>query len=166
VTRDWLLLQNPWNVDDIGPWLNDVDPRELLTLSPKLDGFDSWLGRIWKPLWHQMADEPSMVPSLPGQRNTKAQDIILRCAPESLVWVGDICTVLLSSAIFICSVMALNFTKTMQLRLIIIFIFTVIFSSVLMFVAHCRRFEVFAGTAGFCAVLIVFIQGVSPGECV
>jgi hypothetical protein len=30
----------------------------------------------------------------------------------------------------------------------------------LMFVAHCRRFEVFAGTAAFCAVLIVFIQGV------
>lgn len=166
VTKDWLLLQHPWNIDDMRPWLNEVDPKELLTLSPKLDGFDSWLGRILKPLWHQMVDEQSMVPPLPGQANTKAQDMILRCAPESLILVGDICTVLLSSAIFVCSVIALNFTKATHLRLIIIFVFTVIFSSVLMFVAHCRRFEVFAGTAGFCAVLIVFIQGVSPGECV
>jgi hypothetical protein len=39
VTTDWLLLQRPWNLDDMGPWLN-VESKELLTLSPKLDGFD------------------------------------------------------------------------------------------------------------------------------
>ncbi|KEF60223.1 uncharacterized protein A1O9_05073 [Exophiala aquamarina CBS 119918] len=167
VTRDWLLLQRPWNIDDMRPWLHEeVDPKELLTLSPKLDGFDSWLGQILKPFWHQMVDEQPMLPSLAGHDNTKAQDLILRCAPESLILVGNICTVLLSSAIFVCSVIALNFTEATHFRLIIIFVFTVIFSSVLMFVAHCRRSEVFAGTAGFCAVLIVFIHGVSPGECV
>lgn len=165
VTADWLLLQRPWNIDDMGPWLN-VDSKDLLTLSPKLDGLDCWLGRIFKPFWHQIVGQGSMSSSCLGQDSLNGQDMILRCAPESLVLVGDICTVLLSSAIFVCSVIALNFTKATHLRLILVFVFTVIFSAILMFVAHCRRFEVFAGTAGFCAVLIVFIQGVSPGDCV
>ncbi|KAJ9494762.1 hypothetical protein LTR99_001826 [Exophiala xenobiotica] len=164
--KDWLLLkrpvEGPMNVKDMCPWM-ESPLAELLTLSPKLDSLDRWLAERWVPLWHNMVGERSKTLCNGEQTpDVEAQPtVVFRYTPKSLILVGDACTVLLSSAILVSSVVALNFTKATYLRLILISVFTTIFSSTLMFAARCRRFEVFAGTAAFCAVLIVFLQGVS-----
>lgn len=161
--QDWLLCHKPWNKADMEPWLGD-DPTELLTLSPKLDGFDRWLGDIFIPIWHRMIGEKLRTRHRhchQGQeQDPEAQATLSRYAPKELIVIGDVCTVLLTSAIFICSVLAVNFAKGPTLRLTLVSVMTIIFSSILMFVARCRRFEVFAGTAAFCAVLTVFFQEV------
>jgi hypothetical protein len=45
-------------------------------------------------------------------------------------------------------------------QLVVIAAFTLFIACILMFVACCRRFEVFAASAAFAAVIVVFVESV------
>jgi hypothetical protein len=158
--KDWVLFHKSLGVLDKRPWLRS-HPTELLVLSPELDRFDHWLAGLLIPLWHRLIGERWKNRCFRQQgQDLEAQPAVYRYSPQSFVLLGNICCVLISSAVLVCSVVVLSFTTTTPVRLAFVSAFTVLFAAILMFVARCRRFEVFAGTATFCAVLIVFFQGV------
>jgi len=76
-----------------------------------------------------------------------------------LHYLGDIICVLASSIVPVVSIQGLYWIPTTLGRLLMITGFIIIFSFLLMFIAGCRRSEVFAGTSAFAAVLVVFLQG-------
>jgi hypothetical protein len=163
--QDWLLLNGTLKAKDKVPWLN-TDPKELLTLSPKLDKLDSWLAQFLVPLWQSALGERLKVFRNQGKKaeeDPERQRETFRYGPKALALVGDVCCLFVSSTILVGAITALNFSKTTQARLVLLSVFNVLFSCILMFVARCRRFEVFAGTATFCAVMIVFLQGIGQG---
>lgn len=162
--RDWFYHNTTLNATDKMPWLN-TDSKELLTLSPKMDRLDSWLAKHLIPIWQSTVGEK--LRTLHNQRKGAEEDPeqlrqreTFRYSPKTLVLVGDICSVFVSCAILVGAIIALNFCRTPEVRLVLISVFTMLFSCTLMFVARCRRFEVFVGTATFCAVMIVFLQGI------
>lgn len=78
---------------------------------------------------------------------------------KNYVLIGNALCVILSTFIPVTSLFSLSSIQDILYRLLMITCLTLLFSSVLMFVVGCRRFDVFAGTAAFAAVQVVFVQG-------
>ncbi|KAK8133175.1 hypothetical protein PG999_001348 [Apiospora kogelbergensis] len=68
-----------------------------------------------------------------------------------------------SSLLPILSIIALFFVKDTLARLGLVCVFTVIFSLCMLTATHCRRVEIFAATAAFASVQVVFI-GTTSGS--
>lgn len=156
--QDWLLFTQTLKATEKVPWPN-LEANELLSLSPKRDRLDEWLAQYFVRLWQFTLGE-----TLKAFRNRKEEaeedPEKLRQRETSSYGPKDrICCLFVSCTILVGSITALNFSKTTQVRLVLLSVFTVEFSCTMKFVARCRRFEVFAGTATFCAILIVFLQG-------
>jgi hypothetical protein len=54
--------------------------------------------------------------------------------------------------------------KTDALCIGVLLIFTLAFSAILSLFTRARRHEILAAAAGYCAVLVVFLGNVTPGE--
>jgi hypothetical protein len=76
--------------------------------------------------------------------------------------VANILSSLISSALLIGAIMTLYFVKSAIVRLGIIAAFTTVFSLVLVLATNARKVEVFAGTAAFVAVQVVFVGSTGP----
>jgi hypothetical protein len=77
-----------------------------------------------------------------------------------LTLLGNVCCVFISWILFTSSIIALLFVHNMLHQLVVIAAFTLFIACILMFVACCRRFEVFAASAAFAAVIVVFVESV------
>lgn len=139
---------------EAGPWETEKI-AELLSISPKQDRLDHWLSDAVTPLYHRLL----------GHRKKPDLDHELglgRLWVYRMSWLhhlGDFICALLSSVIPVASIQGLYWIPTTLGRLLMITGFIIIFAFILMFVAGCRRSEVFAGTSAFAAVLVVFLQG-------
>lgn len=139
---------------EAGPWESEK-LTELLSLVPRSDRLDSWLMNAVTPLYYSVFGHRRK-PDLDKESGLGA---LWLYRSRRLHWIGDILCVALSSAIPIASIQGLYWIPTTVGRLILLTAFIVIFCFLLMFVAGCRRSEVFAGTSAFAAVLVVFLQG-------
>lgn len=165
--KDWMLrAKSPLEGTDSRPWRRSSD-SELMVLSPDADKLDNWLCKYLAPAWHRVAGE--RLHRRRAQRlrqgsgdTEEAQDIVFGYEEAAFVLIGDIVCVVLSTVLLISAVIGLYYINTMLNRLIFVAVFTLLFAGVLMFVANCRRVDVFGATAAFCAVLVVFIQNIAP----
>lgn len=141
---------------EASPW-ESAKLEELLTLSPQRDRLDTWLSDAVTPIYHRLC----------GYRkkpNVDAELGLGRLWSYRMAWLhylGDVLCVVLSSIVPVASIQGLYWIPTTLGRLFMITGFVVIFSILLMFVAGCRRAEVFAATSAFAAVLVVFLQGLN-----
>jgi hypothetical protein len=81
--------------------------------------------------------------------------------PESFTLAGNILCVLLSFAIPTGSIFALYYVRSMTLRLLMMAAFILLFAIMMMFMVGSRREQVFAATAAFAAIQVVFVGGVN-----
>lgn len=72
---------------------------------------------------------------------------MIRYADSKLLRIANLVATVLSSAIPIASIVALNYIHRMIIRLVVIALFTMTFSLILSLVTSARRIEVFAATA-------------------
>lgn len=161
--RLWEWLCSPEGGDhflqseiETGPW-ESAKLDELLTFSPQRDRLDTWLSDAVMPVYHHVL----------GHRTKPNVDIELglgRLWIYRSSWLhalGDLFCVILSSIVPVASIQGLYWIQSTLGRLFMITGTIVLFSALLMFVAGCRRSEVFAATIAFAAVLVVFLQGLN-----
>ena len=72
---------------------------------------------------------------------------MIRYKNSKLLRIADVLSTIISSALPIASIIALNFIDRMIIRLVAIALFTMTFSLILTIVTHARRVEIFAATA-------------------
>lgn len=128
---------------------------ELLSTTALHDRLDTWLLDVVNPVYHRLV----------GHRKQHVQDLesalgrIWNYDVKGLQYLGDLVCIAFSSIVPVASIQGLYWIPTTIGRLYMITGFIIVFSIILMFVAGCRRFEVFGGTSAFAAVLVVFLQG-------
>ncbi|KAI9880356.1 MAG: hypothetical protein M1830_003967 [Pleopsidium flavum] len=82
---------------------------------------------------------------------------------NTLLAVADLVGTVISSLLPISSIMVLYFVKNMLMRLTVVAGFTALFSITLAIVTKARRIEVFAATAAFASVQVVFVGTANNG---
>lgn len=139
---------------EAGPWKSEKI-EELLSLTPKPDRLDNWLSDVVTPVYHRFFGHRRK-PDLNVERGLGR---LWTYKTTWLQYLGDLTCVLLSSIVPVASIQGLYWIPTTLGRLFMITGFVILFSFLLMFVAGCRRSEVFAATSAYAAVLVVFLQG-------
>ena len=158
--RLWGWLCSPEGGDhflqsiEAGPWESEK-MEELLSLTSKPDRLDHWLCNVVTPVYHRVFGHRSK-PDLDAEHGLGRLWIY---KTAWLQYLGDVICVLLSSIVPVASIQGLYWIPTTLGRLFMITGFVILFSLLLMFVAGCRRSEVFAATSAYAAVLVVFLQG-------
>ncbi len=71
----------------------------------------------------------------------------MRYKDSKVLRVADVFSTLVSSTLPITSIIVLNYIDRMIMRLLVIALFTMVFSLILTLMANARRIEVFAATA-------------------
>jgi len=71
----------------------------------------------------------------------------VRYKDSKVLRVADVFSTLVSSTLPITSIIVLNYIDRMIMRLLVIALFTMVFSLILTLMANARRIEVFAATA-------------------
>lgn len=129
--------------------------RDLSILRAGPDRLDSWLANSLIPIWHHTVGHKS-------QANVEEELGIGRLWEYDMKILhlsGNVICVILSALAPIASIQTLYWIPTNAGRLAAMSGFIVIFAAVMMFVSGCRRFEIFAATAAFAAIQVVFLQG-------
>ena len=72
---------------------------------------------------------------------------MIRYKNSKLLRIADVLSTIISSALPIASIIALDFIDRMIIRLVAIALFTMTFSLILTIVTNARRVEIFAATA-------------------
>lgn len=72
---------------------------------------------------------------------------MIRYKNSKLLRIADVLSTIISSALPIASIIALNFIDRMIIRLVAIALFTMTFSLILTIVTNAQRIEIFAATA-------------------
>lgn len=80
---------------------------------------------------------------------------------ETFVWLANLLCVLISTVIPSASTFVLFYVNDMLYRLGLMACFIFVLAGVMMFILGSKRTEVFAATASFAAVQVVFLQGVN-----
>ena len=105
--------------------------------------YHRWVGERRKP-----RDDPELGP-------------VWEYDSASLTLVGNVLCMLLSFAMPTGSIFALYFIRPTLVRLSLLSVFIFVFAFAMMFVVGNRRGEVFAATAAFAAIQVVFVGGVN-----
>ena len=89
------------------------------------------------------------------------QDDYVSVSDNKLVWTANLITMVISAILPVISVIILYFVHSMIARLGIVAAFTAVFVLTLAVVTDACGVEIFAATAGFAAVQVVFIGSTS-----
>ena len=133
-------------------WEDASLTRDLMTLKSNGsdDGFVDWIAaRLVKP-FHELVGKRIRKPS-------KDFDGMTEYKEETITQVASLVATVISSVFPIVGVIILYFVKDLLARIGIIAGLTALFSLCLALVTDARRGEIFAATAAFSAVLVVFL---------
>ena len=144
------------NVLEVGPW-TPQQADDMVTLQPddQTDKFGQRLGDTFAKPYH----------ALVGSHQHPSKDDrfgpVWPYNPAAFSFAGNVICMFLSFAIPTASIFALYYVHSMLARLIMVAVFILIFACAMMFAVGSRRGEVFAATAAFAAIQVVFVGGVN-----
>ena len=163
VLKDWLSRPEGGNrflgAVEKGPWSGNQDD-DLISLLPQSghDRFGQRLSDRFLPWYHSLIGKhrhPSEDPNL-GQ--------IWFYDRDAFTFAGNVICMLLSFAMPTASIFALYYVHSMLSRMLMVATFIFVFASAMMFAVGSRRGEVFAATAAFAAIQVVFVGGINIGQ--
>jgi hypothetical protein len=157
--RDWLgrddggqsFLKD--NMLESDPWTMPANEHDLIVLDNKeADGFADLVTDHVLAVWHYVV----------GRHLSHAEEDpnlgkIWRYERATLTMIGNIICMLFSFIIPTVSIFVLDNITTMRNRLIFVSVFIFLFAFTMMFVVGIRRDQVFAATAAFAAIQVVFV---------
>lgn len=145
---------DPW--DPEAPGAASIS-HDLSILRSGPDRLDNWLANTLIPIWHNTVGHrlKANVSKELGLGRLWEYDM------KALHLSGNVICVILSGLGPIVSIQTLYWIPSNVGRLIAISAFIFAFALLMMFVSGCRRFDVFATTAAFAAIQVVFLQGLN-----
>jgi hypothetical protein len=158
--RDW--LDRPDGGDffleglEAEPW-EEPSSRDLAALCPRRehDHFAQYLSDMIVPWYHRRIGH---------RRNpdpTREWSTVWEYDKKIFVAIGNTICMILSSMIPIASIYTLYFLRSTIIRLAVITVMSLVFSFVMTVIVHGRRADIFAATAAFAAVQVVFVTGIN-----
>lgn len=131
--------------------------RDVVTLHPAAssDTLAYKLSKIFLPCYHSISKFTSKTNPDPELGH------LWQCNAGSFQSAGNVLCAILSFGVPTGSIFALYYVETMTVRLVMVSVFNLVFAFVMMFLVASRRAEVFAATAAFAAVQVVFVGGVN-----
>lgn len=133
------------------------DSTTYMTLSHRGDRFAAWISNKVLPVYHNTI----------GHKIHMSRE--LSTSSPYPIWdykehwfaaiAGAVCTIL-SSVLPCTSIIVLYIVRSMLAKLLLVVIFSCLFSLAMSLVSSGRRYEVFAATTAFAAVQVVFITGI------
>lgn len=138
------------------PWEDHY--QDLAAIHVEGDSFDNFLAAHVSPWYYGLVGKHRK-PNVDPEKNLGN---LYEHKQKGFMLLGNILCVLMSSIVLSGAILSLFFVQSTRTRLLMITAYNIIFASILMFVVGCRRIDVFAATAAFAAVLVVFIQGIGP----
>jgi len=153
---DWIEDPKGGNFPLIGADDNWLQSSDLLALRRRneSDNFSRWIMEKLIPCYHHLLGHTYKRPSLDSNEISYSDSIILYGA--------SMFAATLASLTIVCSVIILYEVKAMRARLGIMAASTVLFSLFLTLLTNAKRSDVFAVTAAFAAVQVVFIGSTYP----
>ncbi|KAH6674281.1 hypothetical protein B0J14DRAFT_699978 [Halenospora varia] len=148
---------------DFGPGNNSVfheaNSTDLLTLDHRTGERDVFTRLLAGPLFHQFEKFLRIFkrPILSDLENQGEEGSAYEYSDTCILRVVDVLGSILASMTPLLSIIALYFVKRLGHRLAIVCIFTLLFSISLALVTRARRIEIFASTAAFASVQVVFV---------
>ncbi|KAI0857983.1 hypothetical protein F4860DRAFT_487793 [Xylaria cubensis] len=137
--------------------------KDKLVLWQGLEGKDGFTQLLHKVL----SNISSIIPYLHMQRlfpasqevlpNPQQRDFERFTSTSTIIRAGDRLVTIISCLIITVPIVVLNYVTRTSLRLVLIVLFTFIFSLALAFMSDAKRKEIFAATAAFVAVQVVFV---------
>ncbi|PQE24140.1 ATP synthase subunit gamma protein [Rutstroemia sp. NJR-2017a BVV2] len=166
-------LPESGNLEFLNDWL--VDPRQgdcalegldrnvwkekedLVVIKPDGIAVDSFTRVLRKPLtafWHKLRTRRC-------HRQADEESMIYAYDEKIVIRVADMIGTAIASLLPVLAVVVLYSVREMLARLGIIALFTVLFALALMITTKAKRVEIFAATAGFASVQVVFVGSTS-----
>ncbi|OJJ72197.1 hypothetical protein ASPBRDRAFT_207437 [Aspergillus brasiliensis CBS 101740] len=172
--RDWLKVEVSENSGLHGPgslvWFPEQgdEPNlkdKLVVLSSKNVNQDKFTRFILKHAGKLLLSLP-FIPvkrrNFPTRESLGNRPVFqIYSSSDDIISVGNKIATVLASLLTTIPVVVLNFISSINLRLGLIVMFTLLFSSVLAFMGNASRVEVFGASAAFAAVQVVFVGSVS-----
>lgn len=88
---------------------------------------------------------------------------LARISEQKIARFVAIISTLLAAALLIGAIIALIYTHSKYQRIIVVGVFTTTFGASVGLLSRASRAEIFAATAAYAAVLVVFVSGSGPG---
>ncbi|KAF2205377.1 hypothetical protein GQ43DRAFT_385983 [Delitschia confertaspora ATCC 74209] len=122
---------------------------DLLALRPQTD--KDLLSQLLQNHW-----------PLPGKAYPNSKDGTRHFPEKFVFWTVSIISVVLAAVLLVGAIVSLYFVKSHQAQLGLVACYTVLFAASVGLLTTAKRAEVFASTAAYAAVLVVFISGGIP----
>jgi hypothetical protein len=129
---------------------------DLITLNKRSDRFSAWVANTLVPVYHKRLGF-----RLQSRTNDESVGSFYAYDDKKLAILGNVLCTILSTMVPSSSILVLYYVKSMLSRLLLIVGFSSLFSLIMGFVAHGKRYEIFAATIAFAAVQVVFVGGVT-----
>ncbi|KAL7759139.1 hypothetical protein ACKLNR_011566 [Fusarium oxysporum f. sp. zingiberi] len=131
------------------------DPSQYVSLhktAEDSDPFTNFVKEVLTFIFHRLCGE-----RLNAARVVDVESGLASYSDSSLVRASNLFTVIVSSALPVLTIFALNSLETTAQRIGLTVVFTVLFAVILELFTNAKRVEIFAATATFAAVEVVFI---------
>ena len=158
--REWLERPDGGNFFlknlEAEPW-SQSDPADLVVLfnsSFNKDHFARYMSDKIVPWYHRRFGHRSKKPSPKSESGG-----VWEYKREGFVVLGNVICMLLSSLVPSAAILGLYFVQSPGARLAVITAMSLVFSFVMTVIVQGRRADVFAATAAFAAVQVVFVSG-------
>lgn len=140
-------------------WTDPAKASDLVAISPveTFDPLTQWLADTFLAVYHRLLGHKHKTASDPDAELYTYDDDHIRFPIAAL-------STALASVLPIVAIVILYFVTSMGWRLGIMALFTSSFSLALAILTEAKRTEIFAATAAFTAVLVVFIGTYGPGS--
>ncbi|CZR68131.1 uncharacterized protein PAC_18030 [Phialocephala subalpina] len=133
-----------------------IDGKDLLVVAPDSinDSFSRLMRKRVLELYHHIFGSQFRAPS-------DTENEFYFYDEKTVLRLADIIGTIISALLPVVSVVVLYCVKNMRVRLGLVAVFTVLFSLVLSLIAPAKRVEVFAATAAFTSVQVVFLGSIT-----
>ncbi|KAI1150520.1 hypothetical protein F4825DRAFT_397815 [Nemania diffusa] len=142
--RHWFQKPEPMLGGEAKKYLDDENDLVALKTSVELDYLSQFLRRHWTVNTESTRDGRAKI----GRFNERSVSLVT-----------SIITIVVAAFLLIGSITGFYFVDSDVVKLILIAAFTSIFALSLVLITNARRAEIFAATAAYAAVLVVFVSG-------
>lgn len=145
---------------------NEWDLTSLSGCNKEKDQFSKWIDNLLTKVYHEHIGEDIHRPfSVVDEWSSRYPPIIHNYPDRYIARAVDILSTILSSLLPTIGALGLVFVKDPLKQMGVIIVLGFLFSSTLAVLARARRIDVFAATAAFMAVLVVFVRNNKDCGC-
>ncbi|KAL1643048.1 hypothetical protein SLS61_009436 [Didymella pomorum] len=159
--RNWCNIEKPLSLEAEREFIRRKEDLVTLRQGREWAGFDGWMESAIVKLPRSLKEKIFMTPELRAKTQNKKIHYVSPSRIDMLV--GLVITVIIFILLVLPVVAMYKLTSVGKddstIKAVgVLIVFTLLFSAVMSFVTKAKRHELFAASAAYCAVLVVFIS--------